>query len=305
MTKGVLLTAASVQKLKQRLRDLGRPPAVIPQPRNAIMWPENIEAGTGIYTAYVAEDAPQSNRVRCFLTYDGTDPGVWSEKAYIVGDVVTGDDTKIYRCILAHTGSAANKPITGTAWAACWKLIAEIVVYCDITGGGNLEDARRHLLTMHKSIGYDALILAAPPERWSKKSWAVGKVVIGTNSTKEHYACILLHTGTVDNRPSSGDDWETDWEVSKSFADELSVVPKDDCTDIGEWELRDFLEGEMIYGSGSGDEIYICDGDYTAGDDTTRPSSGANNAAHWSLLEGVYKALEGFTASFEGPASAP
>jgi hypothetical protein len=197
------------------------------------------DAGTGISIAYVAEDAPASDHIKCFLDYDGTDPYAWvTPTDWELNDTTTGDDTKIYRCKLPYTATNdTTKPgVLGqeTVWGVYWKVIEEIEVYCDITGGGNLSDARRHLLTMQKSIGYNALILANPPEEWTAKWWAIDKVVIGTNS-KEHYRCILAHNGTVDNRPSSGDDWETNWEVAKYFADKLKVIKID-----GRWEA---LEG--------------------------------------------------------------
>lgn len=39
---------------------------------------------------------------------------------YIVGDVVLGTDGKVYGCILAHTSTTNDRPITGANWATYW-----------------------------------------------------------------------------------------------------------------------------------------------------------------------------------------
>lgn len=45
--------------------------------------------------------------------------------SYDIGNVVTGSNTKDYKCILAHTSvTSTNKPITGTSYATYWSAIA-------------------------------------------------------------------------------------------------------------------------------------------------------------------------------------
>lgn len=168
------------------------------QTQRATRYPD----ATGIEVVYVAENATKSNHIRCFRKYDGTDPGVWSKRVFTDGEVIAGDDGKIYRCPTGYDATDDNdeltKPITGANYAAHWVVIEEIEVYCDITGGGNLEDARRHLLTMQKSIGYDALVLTSPPDTWqgppettpttwSHRAVIADAIVIGDDS--KNYRC--------------------------------------------------------------------------------------------------------------------
>ena len=175
---------------------------------------------SNIHSAFVAEDAPASDHIICILDSDSTDPGVWALQEWNTGDVITGTDSNTYNCIATYTpADMTTKPITGEDYATKWVLVTEIDVYCNISGGGNLEDALPHLLTMHKTVGYDGTI----PDEWTAVAHTEGDYVIGTNS-KEYYQCILADAGSVDTRPSSGDDWETYWEVAKRFADELMVV---------------------------------------------------------------------------------
>ncbi len=44
-----------------------------------------------------------------------------------VGNLVIGTDGKTYRCILAHTSAAANRPITGASYATYWLATGGIV----------------------------------------------------------------------------------------------------------------------------------------------------------------------------------
>jgi hypothetical protein len=48
-------------------------------------------------------------------------PGDWAiSTAYALGRLVTGTDTAVYRCILAHTSTADDRPITGANWETYW-----------------------------------------------------------------------------------------------------------------------------------------------------------------------------------------
>ena len=49
----------------------------------------------------------------------------WASGAvYAVGAIVLGTDAQAYKCIVAHTGAAANKPITGGSYATNWAIYA-------------------------------------------------------------------------------------------------------------------------------------------------------------------------------------
>jgi hypothetical protein len=184
--------------------------------------------GTGIYSAYVKEDAPASDVITCFLDYDGSDYDTWSLREWTVGEILIGTDGKFYRCLTTYTpADATTRPITGTEalYLAKWSVITEIEVYCNISGGGNLADALPRLMAKQPSsytgdiVGMDWVITTA---------YSPGDYVNGTNS-KEIYVCVTGHTSTVDNRPSSGDHWDDPvagpyWEIAKREADELLVV---------------------------------------------------------------------------------
>jgi hypothetical protein len=193
-----------------------------------------IEEPTGIHTAYVAEDAGESNHITCFLDHDGTDPAAWEHKVWAKDDTLVGDDAQIYYCIIGYEATDdTTRPITGTNWAAYWAVIQQIEVYCDISGGGDLRDADRHLLTMHKTIGYSQI--TNPPVEWTAGIYSGGEYIWGT-SHKGIFFCILGHTGTEDNRPTYGD-FETYWEIAKQFADKLKIAKMN-----GVWETTEGFE---------------------------------------------------------------
>lgn len=44
----------------------------------------------------------------------------WTQKTFTASSEVTGSDGNIYTCILSHTSSASNKPVTGANYAMYW-----------------------------------------------------------------------------------------------------------------------------------------------------------------------------------------
>jgi hypothetical protein len=202
-----------------------------------------------VYNAYVVEDAPESDTVHCFFRYDGTLPKPWSKKVWLKDDVVISSDAKSYRC---HTGYDATndteeltKPITDANYASHWEVIEEIEVLCEIYGGGNLLDADPLLLTTHSTIGFAADYPAGAVTiiDWAAGTISAGVYVWGTNS-REIFKARVTHTATVDNRPTSGDDWnkptDVKWDCVCRFAAKLKVVKID-----GAWEALETFEAKI------------------------------------------------------------
>jgi hypothetical protein len=84
-----------------------------------------ISTGAGNYTAYVAEDAPPRNYIKCFLNCNRTVPIAWATPySWLLDDTTTGDDDSIYKCTTPYTAADdTTKPgVAGqeTVWGAYW-----------------------------------------------------------------------------------------------------------------------------------------------------------------------------------------
>jgi hypothetical protein len=274
-----------------------------------------ISTGAGNYTAYVAEDAPPRNYIKCFLDFDGTVAIAWATPTdWEIDDAVVGDDNVVYQCTSPYSATDdTTKPgVVGqeTVWGAYWVRVQVIIVYCKISGGGNLEDAYPNLRTMQKITVFTVGTTIA---NWVRDYNYSENDYVKSSNTSEVYRCLTGHLSTADNRPTSGYDWNNKdtpyWEIAYSPADELNVTPKDDCDDIEEWSIRKFSAGDMIYGdpavSGDDTKIYFCPADYDATDATTRPGSGASWKTYWLLIDGIYETDKGFDASNVSAPNAP
>jgi hypothetical protein len=252
--------------------------------------------GSGIRITYCAEDAPESDQIRCFQDYDGTDPAVWTERAFLAGNTVSGDgDGEVYRCTQPHTGTSLTRPATGANWAQYWALISQIDVVCHIHGGYNLEDANPLLLTTHKSLAYPG----GTPLRWSTwtpREFVQDEIITGDDVDGTAYYCLADYDATADTeettRPTSGTNWAT------------------------HWAIKVFAEGEILFGSNRA-EYFGCLVGHTGTSDT-RPSSGELWEDYWECWlrkagvlrvylnrDGEWEALDTFSAAFAGGATNP
>ena len=270
-----------------------------------------------VSTACVAEYAPPRNQVICFIGCNRTVPIAWaSPQSWLLDDTTIGADTCVYKCTTPYnTSDDTTKPGVGgqeTVWGAYWVKVQVVIVYCKISGGGNLKDAYPVLAPMQKIAGFT---IGTAVDNWIRNhNYSDGDYAKGSN-TNEVYR---VPTGggclsTADNRPTSGYDWDNfdtpHWEIAYSPADELNVTPKDDCDDIGKWAIRKWSAGDMIYGdpavTGDDAKIYFCPVDYDATDATTRPGSGINWKTYWRLIDGIYETDKGFDASNVTAPTAP
>jgi hypothetical protein len=256
--------------------------------------------GTGIKSAYCKEDAPAYDYIECYLDYDGTlTTGVLQyETAYIVGDVITGTDGNMYRCILAYTSSVDgvnDNPITGVAdpeadppllgWESYWALITEIDVYCDISGGGILTDAIPHLLTLQTTAAWDG---TAPQYEWKK--WTLGElfaednIVLGSdNIIYKRKAANPTAVETALTKPITGANYANHWETASFVAtDTLKLNEKEyfTCILLNDGDILNWPYGD------DGDAYWECM--FRKADEL-----------QVIVSDGVYKALGRFQAAFE------
>jgi hypothetical protein len=260
--------------------------------------PRGATSGSQIRTAYCAENAPESDQIRCFLDYDGTDPVTWTARAFLAGETVTGDgDGEVYRCTTAHTGATSTRPATGTSWATYWALIIQIDVVCLIHGGGNLEDANPHILTVQKSSAYVTGTLPVLMwSTWTPRVYITGEIVTGDDAGETAYYCLASYDATTDTtestRPTSGASYSTHWAVKVFVAD------------------------DMVIGTNRR-EIYGCIDGHTGTADK-RPSAGELWEDYWEAWlrkagvlrvylnsNGDWEALDTFAAAFVGGATSP
>jgi hypothetical protein len=92
-----------------------------------------------------------------------------------------------YRCILGHTADADSEPGIGADWQTYWVYLAK-----------DGEDGSDAAYVMHgdwtEGHAYSATAIDA---------------VVGSDNAG--YACIVDHTSTTDDKPTTGANWETYW----------------------------------------------------------------------------------------------
>jgi len=136
-------------------------------------------------------------------------------------DEVIGTDGLNYRCILAHTSSNSNKPITGGSYATYWAQTGE--------NGVEWQDSTSYKSWDATALRYDG-INPSRLDTTSFKEWAdwcdelvlSGKdenavssasEVIGTDGLNYKSKVSSVHSSSIDDRPITGDNWGTYWEL--------------------------------------------------------------------------------------------
>jgi len=156
-------------------------------------------------------DYLQAKRIGSFgETYTGYSEWV-SGHSYSEGDYVkvTGTITKVYKCIYSHTSSETNKPPNLAYWSDAQSVCAALDLVAD---------------KFHE-IGPSAKVFVITPPKLKptndKTEWETGKPYrldfirrITENGTTTNYKCIKSHTSGSDNdKPGEGANWQTYWEV--------------------------------------------------------------------------------------------
>lgn len=164
-----VLSQRGLDELKRTVAKANRPAVITPQRRSPRMPGEGGE--TEEHRAFCAEAAPADLMIKCYLD-DEHPGGTWvADHDYAEDDEATGTDSKVYKCIKPHVSSINDKPITGANYAAYWEAVATINVYCDVFGGGYLEEAYPRL-----SIG-DPMPVYQFEDIWYSDFWFNGSIV--------------------------------------------------------------------------------------------------------------------------------
>ena len=77
-----------------------------------------------------------------YMSYWGkiTTPSDWvTGTTYKKGNLVQGSDDNYYQCILGHTASSTDEPITGASYATYWQLIADHATSTSYTSSAHIE----------------------------------------------------------------------------------------------------------------------------------------------------------------------
>lgn len=96
--------------------------------------------GGTIHKAYCKADAGAAATIVAYLDTDVNSVTWVVDTAYTLASYVEGTNDKTYHCILDHSSTINDKPITGGNWTNYWE-ISQIEVSCSIAGGGNLDAA--------------------------------------------------------------------------------------------------------------------------------------------------------------------
>lgn len=73
----------------------------------------------------------------------------WVQKTFSASSYVTGSDGKIYTCILSHTSSTLNKPVTGANYTTFWQVRGD--------AGGTWTDATSYISAGDFNVAADTV----------------------------------------------------------------------------------------------------------------------------------------------------
>jgi hypothetical protein len=111
---------------------------------------------------------------------------------------VTGSSGNRYTCILNHNGADDKKPTSGGSWETYW-----------------VSDGAPEVNPSYV-IGTDANVYACIQDHV-----ADGDMVVGSNG--QVYTCIADHTSTANDKPITGANWATYWELRGVTADNWAL----------------------------------------------------------------------------------
>lgn len=129
---------------------------------------------------------------------------------------VVWNDGRQYRCILTHFANANREPGVGVDWETYWEETGSLG---EITSGCQLIE--KHLRNCCNGFPWDLgdrggtayiQVGRANYVLWqSGISYSINDQVIGSDGYI--YTCILGHTSSNDDRPITGENWGTYWEL--------------------------------------------------------------------------------------------
>jgi hypothetical protein len=182
-----------------------------------------------------------------------------------VADVVYGSDGKQYRCILDHTSSAGNKPVTGANWAAYWAATG-------ITGGSdNWVNGNNY---KSSSVGTSTVYVNRAD---TTGGYGPGKKHIGLNATTNNGNNEDATTPSILGRAvTSSDAPECYVGCHNPRRLYMQTEPESDMTDTA--------ENSVVYGSDR--KRYRALSNHTSSA-SNKPITGADWATYWeSATEG-------------------
>jgi len=140
--------------------------------------------------------------------------GTW----WTTADHVQGSDGNWYMCILSHTSSASNKPISGGSYSTYWRKVDSAPARCQKAWSVSAQYSTGHVFQEDLNVFY---VAESDIDRYvkgvNKSTGSAGPdAVIGTDGN--WYRCIypVSHIATADNQPINGANWQSYWEYTHS-----------------------------------------------------------------------------------------